>query len=369
MEQIKPKALVFYTYLPPWRIDVFNEMATQYDLTIVFLNAGSEGFTYNRELLLSKLKATTIFINNGFSIGSRPFRFGITRLIRKTKPQVVFSHEYSPTSILLALLLRSGFVKFKYIITTSDNLSIAKNITGLRGFARRTVLSMADGIVVYSASVKEWYQKLFPALKVGICPNIQNPDTLLAHKELFSHIQNQYKGRYQLEGFNIILYTGRLVSVKGLDLLLQAFAASKHKGYKLVLVGEGAEKENLLNLANHLSIAEQVVFPGYFDGAELYAWYSMANFFILPSRFEPFGAVVNESLVFGCPVVASKFVGAIDFIQPGVNGVVFNPLDENEFTTVLNLSMVNYAQFNSERKNLMHYTFKEYVGVFKTIAN
>ena len=48
----KLKALVFYQYLPPWRIDVFNEMGKYYDMTIAFTDADSEGFTYNRKELL-----------------------------------------------------------------------------------------------------------------------------------------------------------------------------------------------------------------------------------------------------------------------------------------------------------------------------
>ena len=50
----KLKALVFYQYLPPWRIDVFNEMGKYYDMTIAFTDADSEGFTYNRKELLEK---------------------------------------------------------------------------------------------------------------------------------------------------------------------------------------------------------------------------------------------------------------------------------------------------------------------------
>lgn len=48
----KQKALIFYQYLPPWRIDVFNEMAKYYDMTIVFTNADCEGFTYNRKRII-----------------------------------------------------------------------------------------------------------------------------------------------------------------------------------------------------------------------------------------------------------------------------------------------------------------------------
>ena len=58
----KLKALVFYQYLPPWRIDVFNEMGKYYDMTIAFTDADSEGFTYNRKELLSLRVLKIIYI-------------------------------------------------------------------------------------------------------------------------------------------------------------------------------------------------------------------------------------------------------------------------------------------------------------------
>ena len=67
----KLKALVFYQYLPPWRIDVFNEMGKYYDMTIAFTDADSEGFTYNRKELLEKLK------DSGLEIGLYVWEFSI----------------------------------------------------------------------------------------------------------------------------------------------------------------------------------------------------------------------------------------------------------------------------------------------------
>ena len=63
----KLKALVFYQYLPPWRIDVFNEMGKYYDMTIAFTDADSEGFTYNRKELLE----------SGLEIGLYVWEFSI----------------------------------------------------------------------------------------------------------------------------------------------------------------------------------------------------------------------------------------------------------------------------------------------------
>lgn len=364
----KQKALVFYQYLPPWRIDVFNEMGKYYDMIIIFTNAECEGFTYNRQELLNKLQnIQTVFLNSGFKIGSRPIRTGIYGLIRKYKPDVIFSHEYSPTSIIIAFYKHLKLFDYKYYITTSDNLKMANDAKGLKAKARSYVLNSADGLIVYSQTVKEWYQKHFTNLKIEICPNIQDPKTLLSYRINFETYISEYKRIYNLENTPIILYTGRLVEVKGLDLLIQAFAKAKIKDYKLILVGDGNQKEILQKLAQKLQIANRVIFAGYYSGNALYAWYDLANFFILPSRYEPFGAVVNESLIYGCPVVASQFIGALDFIT-NENGMIFNPLNEENFIDTLQKACNKYIEKESDsRVNLMPCSFDDYVKVFKTI--
>ena len=83
---------------------MFNEMGKYYDMTIAFTDADSEGFTYNRKELLEKLEnIKVLFLTKGFRIGNRPVRLGIFNLIKKIDPDVIFSHEYSYTSILVIL--------------------------------------------------------------------------------------------------------------------------------------------------------------------------------------------------------------------------------------------------------------------------
>lgn len=359
---MKPKAIYFYQYLPPWRIDVFNEIAKHYDLTIVFTNAELEGFTYNRSFLLSKLNnIKTIFLNNGFKIGTRPIRFGIYKIISNIKPDIIFSHEYSPTSILVALYRNFHLLKYKYVITTSVNLKMAEEVKGIKSYFRNYVHKHSDGIIVYSSSVKKWYENKFPKLKVEICPNIQNPKTLIQYRTSFPQIIETYKKKFNLDGKKIMLYIGRLVYVKGLDLLLDAFSRS-NTDYVLVIVGEGVLEDSLKRQSENLKIKDRVIFAGGYSGANLYAWYDIANFFILPSRYEPFGAVINEALIYGCPVVASKYIGALEFVSSN-NGIIFNPLDKDEFIKTITLSCHSFNEIN-ERKNLMTHSFEEYVKVF-----
>lgn len=364
----KSRAIYFYQYLPPWRIDVFNEIGKYFDLTIVFTNSECEGFTYNRQELLDQLVGVkTIFLNNGFKIGKRPVRFGIFKLLKTIRPNVVFAHEYAPTSVLLSIYRQLRLQRFKYFITTSDNLQIAQSCHGLRSSMRRYILTHADGIIVYSKSVEDWYKQQFPWLKTGICPNIQNPNTLLAYRKQFAPIIQRFQNVFKLGDSPIILYIGRLVQVKGLDLLIDAFSKTDDYKYKLVIVGEGNEKESLIKIVQEKNLQNRIVFAGFYTGVELYAWYDMANFFVLPSRYEPFGAVVNESLVYGCPVLASKYIGAIDFINE-YNGLVFDPLNGTEFVNYLQLAMGKYISRKNSRKNLMLYSFDEYVGVFRQIT-
>lgn len=363
----KPKAVVFYQYLPPWRIDVFNEMGKYYDMTIVFTNAECEGFTYNRKYLLGRLKGIkTIFLNKGVKIGKRPFKWGILRLLKSENPEVVFSHEYSPTSILIAFYKQLGILHCKYYLTTSDNVQMAESSSGLKAKARSYVLKHSNGLIVYSDAVKQWYKSHFNKLNIEICPNIQNPDSLLTYREDFPEIHEKYKRQFGIEGKNIILYTGRLVEVKGLDLLLNAFAKSQTNDYALVIVGEGRLKEKLIEQSQQLGIYDKVIFAGFCSGVDLYAWYDLANFFILPSRYEPFGAVVNEALVYGCPVIASKYIGAVDFITQS-NGNLFDPLNEKEFIETIQSACKKYKAVPMNRGNLMPCTFDEYVSAFQKI--
>lgn len=351
------KAVYFFQYLPPWRIDVFNGMARRYDLTVVFFNAGLEGFTYDRKDLLSRLEDVDVrFLEKGFNVGSRPVRFGLAAILKETDPDVVFVHEYSTVSVAVAILRR--FFRYRLYVTTSDNLKMAESSSGPKAWARRFVLRRSKGAILYSEPVEAFYRSRFPWLRTGVCPNIQNPATLLSFRSRFDNPLPDSR--------RVILYIGRLVPVKGLDLLLDAFAAVPHDGYCLALVGEGSERENLGLQAESLGIASDVLFVGFQSGPGLYRWYDRADFFILPSRYEPFGAVVNESLILGCPVVASKYIGALGFISRD-NGMVFDPLDRQDFIRTLASAMEHYPAPLVPRPDLMSVSFDDSLRTFLTI--
>lgn len=120
-----------------------------------------------------------------------------------------------------------------------------------------------------------------------------------------------------------ILYVGQLIPRKRVDLLLQAFSQLAVPSARLRLIGQGPEEQALQQLARQLGIAERVRFSPGMPNAQTVAAMADADVLVLPSRFDGWGAVVNEALMVGTPVICSNRCGASDLIETGRNGYVF----------------------------------------------
>lgn len=120
-----------------------------------------------------------------------------------------------------------------------------------------------------------------------------------------------------------ILYVGQLIARKRVDLLLQAFSQLDLTTARLRIIGKGDQERPLQQLAHQLGIAERVSFSPGMPNAGIVAAMAAADVLVLPSRFDGWGAVVNEALMVGTPVICSDRCGASDVIENGRNGYVF----------------------------------------------
>jgi glycogen(starch) synthase len=121
-----------------------------------------------------------------------------------------------------------------------------------------------------------------------------------------------------------LVFLGRLVSAKGVDVLLDALAELRRQGLTpgLTVIGQGPEEENLRTQAKRLGIEEQVVFAGAKFDDELARLLNAHKILVVPSRWqEPFGIVALEGIACGCVVVGSEGGGLKDAI--GECGVTF----------------------------------------------
>lgn len=123
------------------------------------------------------------------------------------------------------------------------------------------------------------------------------------------------------------IFIGRMVPVKCLDLLLDAFSdiSGAHPAASLRLVGTGPLESGLKAQAQHLGIADRVTFAGHRSGIE--AELAAANIGVLCSRLEGLSNTLLESMAAGLPMVASRVSGNEDFVREGENGWLFEPGD------------------------------------------
>ena len=134
----------------------------------------------------------------------------------------------------------------------------------------------------------------------------------------------------------IVLFSAKLQPWKRPLDLLHAFAKANLPDALLVFAGEGSLRAQLEAEAVSLGVAGRMRFLGFVNQTQLPAIYTAADLMVLPSTYEPFGVVVNEAMLCGCPVVASDRVGAArDLIAPVTPGFIFPCGDMAALTAVL----------------------------------
>ena len=140
---------------------------------------------------------------------------------------------------------------------------------------------------------------------------------------------------------NYFLASNRFLPKKNLSFLLAAFADYRRSaapgGWGLVLLGDGAQREQLRRERASLSLDEGALsMPGFKQYDELPAYYGLAGAFVHASTSEPWGLVVNEAMASGLPVLVSDRCGcARDLVVPGENGWTFDPGDVSALTRLM----------------------------------
>jgi glycosyltransferase involved in cell wall biosynthesis len=146
----------------------------------------------------------------------------------------------------------------------------------------------------------------------------------------------------------VILFCAKLQPWKHSLDLLRAFAAAAIPHSTLVFAGDGSVRSQLEAEASALGIRGRVRFLGFVNQSQLPGVYKASDLMVIPSRYEPFGLVVNEAMLCGCPVVASDRVGAVrDLIEPPRTGFVYPCGDTQALAGVLRQALGDPARLSA----------------------
>ena len=157
-----------------------------------------------------------------------------------------------------------------------------------------------------------------PLDKMRVIPNGINPDLFD-----FEFDAKAARGQFAAEWDKIVLFVGRMVQEKGVQVLLNCVQSitSQCPGTTFLMVGTGYFLDDLKRQAEHLGITRDVKFLGYVSDPDLLKLYKIADIVAIPSLYEPFGIVALEGMAAKVPVVTSDAGGLTDFVEHMANGI------------------------------------------------
>ena len=260
-----------------------------------------------------------------------------------------------PVDIIHANYWLSGAVghKLKHelnipLVTTFHTLGETKKKSGFpepneRLRVEMEIVGCSDVVVANSENEQEQLHHLYGANvdRVEIVP-------LGVEQALFSPGNpNAAKDALGLPTGPILLFIGRLQSLKGVDVAISTLRAMDHENATLVIVGGASGQEGSLyeseirNLANNLPAGKKVAFIPPQPHHILSTYYRAADIVIVPSRSESFGLVALEAAACGVPVVASSVGGLQNLIEDGKTGLLIEGWDPVEYAQAVDYLLSN----------------------------
>lgn len=149
-----------------------------------------------------------------------------------------------------------------------------------------------------------------------------------------------------------LLFLGRLVPLKGANLLLDALARVRTVApVELVIVGDGPERAALEEHSARIGLSDTVRFRGFLPVEGCADELHRADALVLPSLMEAGGAVVLEAMASGVPVIATRWGGPADYLDD-TTGVLIDPHNPEQFIEDLALAIIRFAREPQLRRRL-----------------
>lgn len=247
----------------------------------------------------------------------------VVKAVRSKNPDSLIA--FLDITIFVALLARP-FIKAKVIVSERGNPYLSETNAVLKK-ANNFLYKYSNHIVLQTQQIA----RTFPAHLKKKITVISNP-IIKPTQTLAAYEANNTE--------NYLVSMGRLVKLKGYDLLIKAFAsvATQNPNWTLIIIGEGEEKSQLKKLCIDYGVEEKVKFTGRLSQpAPILA---QANIYVLASRYEGFPNALCEAMATGLPCIATRCqFGPEEIIEDGVNGILIEVDDEEALCKALTLLM------------------------------
>ncbi len=315
------------------------------------------------------------FSGLGYFLGILP----VLRRARKQNGQLVIHvHCAYPDSVGVALAARA--LGLPYVVTAhGSDINVYAGRLGLRAQIR-WALRGAIGVIAVSHDLETKIRDLLSGSKTRVtcipCAGY-DPKLFLLHQsqEVRQRVDTGMKGRR-------IVFVGKLVPIKGVDILIGAWARLHQtkavaETDQLIIIGDGKCRKTLEHQVSSAGIERHVRFLGTIPHPEVSRWLAAADALCLTSYNEGTPNVVVEALASGVPVVATRVGGVPEIVTDGVNGTLTESGDPEAFASAIRDTLSRVWDREAIRRSIEHLqwgviaerNYKFFHGVMNEITN
>lgn len=319
------KILFVTNYPSPYRVDFFNELGKVCDVTVAFeerpgeqenrdINWFKDEYTYFKAVFLKKTRVRKAFI----CLDVKEY------VCDESYDLVIITNYSTPTEMYAIHCMKKRGIKFAIEIDGG----IAKSGKGFVEKLKKKLMSSAHWwlstsdssdayLMAYGADKSRIHRYPFTSLKErDIIPKVLNKDEKKSLRKELGIVEEK-----------MILTVGQFIPRKGFDILIKSMEKLPHQ-YGVYIVG-GVPTEEYLNLREELKLSN-IHFDGFKSKEELKKYYMAADLFVLPTREDIWGLVINEAMAFGLPVVTTdRCVAGLELIKERENGAIVKVEDIN----------------------------------------
>lgn len=275
------------------------------------------------------------------------FSQNVARLVESLEFDVIHAHDWLTFRAALSARQRSNKPLILHVHSIERDRAGGNAGNPLVREIEATAMLLADHILAVSQRTKDLIVSDYhiPADKIEVVYNSVD-SSLLA--PLDSENAYRYLDALKTDGWKVVSNVGRLTIQKGLTHLINVAAqVVEHRPKTMfLLVGDGEQRDELIEMAAQKRIAKNIIFAGFQRGKNWRDAYGVSDLFVMPSVSEPFGLTPFEAAAYGAPVLISKQSGAAEVFR---NCLKVDFWDENEMTNQI-LSVLEHASLADSLK-------------------
>lgn len=340
--------VLFLTNIPsPYRVEFFNELGKLCDLTVLYeLEAATDrNLKWNAN---NNGNFKEVFLN-GVKVGKESaLSFSVIKYLNSKEYDIIVIGGYStPTGMLAIEFLRMKKIPF---ILNCDG-GIVKNDHILKYRFKKHFIGSASAYLCTGNNTKKYIINYGGKLN-----NIYiYPFTSVKEKDIIENIytvqeKEEIRNKLSLSGKRIIVSVGQFIYRKGFDILIESMKLLPSE-YSVYIIG-GIPTEEYIELKEKNKL-DNLFFVEFLTKEELKEYYIASDLFVLPTREDIWGLVINEAMAIGLPVITTnKCVAGLELIKDDINGYII-PIEDsiqlaNKITDVLdNEELLNKISLNN----------------------